>query len=182
MSQFSDYEAQTERAYHNAEESAAVGQIIAACAKAIFEAHDAETMAQLQRTIYKYTDCGPAISFELHKIDPEPDAFEAHLGNCEPQQSQFVYVGDERASTIAEPWLAICKIGVSSIVEGSDAEIPVQWLDLEQFADDERYEGDLPELCANAVAAFNRIVEYVNDEACALWDEAHADDEDEVIT
>lgn len=174
MSIYSRYEAQTERAYHDAEENAAIGKIMAACAKAIFEAHGAETMAQLQRNLYKYIDCGPSISFELRGAgDHEPDSFEAHIGGGEPRPSPFIYVGDKRAETIPEPWLAIRAIGVSSIVEGSDAEIPVQWLDLEQFANDEEFEGDLPDLCAAAVTKFSSMVMEVNDEACALWAEAN---------
>jgi hypothetical protein len=161
MSIFNRYEAQTERAYHDQQEAQAIGEIMAACAKAIFDSQSAETMEQLQRHIYKYNACGPAVSFELHE------------GACEPRKSPFVYVGDPRAETITEPWLAICKIGISSIVEGSDAEVPLQWLDLEQFANDEKFEGDLDELCDAAVTAFGKIVEEVNDEACALWEEAN---------
>jgi hypothetical protein len=183
MNTYSQYEAQTERTYHDAQESAAIAEIISACAKAIFDSQDAATMKQLQLHAYKYTECGPAVSFELHEVacGYEDDAIEAPIGLETPRKSPFVYVGDDRAESITEPWLSICKIGVSSIVEGSDAEIPIQWLDLEQFADSERYEGDLPELCKNAVAAFGRIVEYVNDEACALWHEANDGDDDNVI-
>jgi hypothetical protein len=179
MTIYSQYEAQTERAYHDAQEEQAVAEIISACAKAIFDNFDADTMERLQRTIYKYTECGPSVSFELHEwaCGYEDDSLEAPIGLDAPRKSPFIYVGDKRAETISEPWLAVCKIGVSSIVEGSDAEIPVQWLDLEQFADDERYKGDLPDLCKEAVSAFCRVVEYVNDEACALWHEANDGDE-----
>lgn len=172
MSIYSRYEAQTESAWQASEEANARGQIITACAKAIFDAHDAETMAELQRTIYKYIDCGPAVSFELYQ-DDEADSLEAHMGGTEPRPSRFVYVGDKRAETISQPWLCIRQIGVSSIVENSDAEIPVRWLDLEAYADDERNEGDLPELCKQAVADFDMLVQWVNDEACALWDEVN---------
>lgn len=51
---------------------------------------------------------------------------------------------------------------VGSIVEGSDAEAVGQVLDLMEF--------ESPE---DAVAAFNREVAWVNDEACALWEEAN---------
>lgn len=165
MSIYSRYEAQTERAYHEQQESEALGQAIATCAKAIFEAHGAETMAQLQRNLYKYIECGPAISFALHDCG-------AFVSGDEPPHynPQFIYKGDKRAETIAEPWNAIRAIGVSSIVEGSDAEIPLQWLDLERFVQNEEIEGELGDA---AVSAFSRIVEDVNDEACALWHEAN---------
>src|SRR5512138_621314 len=120
MSIYSRHEAQTEHEWQNSQESAAVGEIISACAKAIFDAHDAETMAQLQRNIYKYTDCGPAVSFELYQSEDQfIDSMEAHIGGCEPAPSPFVYVGDKRAETISQPWLCIRQIGVSSIVENS---------------------------------------------------------------
>lgn len=54
---------------------------------------------------------------------------------------------------------------VGSIVEGSDAEVKGKVLDLINF--------ESPE---DAVAAFNREVEEVNAEACALWDEANNDE------
>jgi hypothetical protein len=57
---------------------------------------------------------------------------------------------------------------VGSIVEGSDAEVCADWIDL--------VECESPEA---AVALFNRTVEWVNDEACALWDKANAEETDE---
>jgi hypothetical protein len=56
---------------------------------------------------------------------------------------------------------------VGSIVEGSDAEVTAAPIDLVTC--------ESPE---DAVLRFNRTVEWVNDEACALWDEANGDDED----
>lgn len=164
--------------YDRMQEEQAIAGIISRCAKAIFDAHGAETMEQLQRNLYKYIDCGPAISFELNEAACEyaHDCLEAEIGLEPIRVNRFVYVGDPRARTIVYPWLSICKIGVSSIVEGSDAEVPVQWLDLEQFADpDGPYEGDLPELGKAAVDAFSKIVNEVNQEACALWNEANPD-------
>jgi hypothetical protein len=171
----------SEMEYFRMEEDAEIGKFIAGIAKAIFDAHDAETMGQLQRTLYKYTDAGIAISFELHNEIPEPDSTEAYIGN-EPTPNRFVYCGDERAYTIKAPWLAVRAIGVSSIVEGSDAEVPVQWLDLMQYCDDEKYEGDLADIAKIAVKDFDAICDEVNDEACALWDEAHRDDDPDTIT
>ena len=56
---------------------------------------------------------------------------------------------------------------VGSIVESSDAEVTADPIDL--------VECESPEA---AVELFNRTVEWVNDEACALWDEANAEEED----
>lgn len=55
---------------------------------------------------------------------------------------------------------------VGSIVEGSDAEVCAAPIDL--------VECESPE---HAVALFNQTVEWVNDEACALWNEANADED-----
>lgn len=56
---------------------------------------------------------------------------------------------------------------VGSIVEGSDAEVNATPIDL--------VECESPEA---AVELFNRTVEWVNDEACALWEEANSEDEE----
>jgi hypothetical protein len=133
-------------------ESAAFGEVVAANAKAIFDAHGAATMAGLQSRLYKDTEVGVSVSFRLHE---GPD----------------VYVGDPRAAEIAGPWNWIRSIGVSSIVEGSDAEVPLEWIDLASppYAD----EGGE----ARAVAEFAGLVERVNDAACGLWDEASGADD-----
>lgn len=148
----------SEDEYFEMQESAEAGRVIAGCAKAIFDAHDADTMGRLQRVLYKYTDAGIAVSFELHEGAPgEP----------------FVYPGDARAYEIQEPWKWVRRIGASSIVEGSDAEVPLRWIDLARYCDDEKYEGGLPDLAAAAVKDFDEMCQAVNDEACALWDEAN---------
>jgi hypothetical protein len=56
---------------------------------------------------------------------------------------------------------------VGSIVENSDAEVEADPIDL--------VECESPE---HAVALFNQTVEWVDDEACALWEEANAEEED----
>ena len=55
---------------------------------------------------------------------------------------------------------------VGSIVENSDAEIAADWIDLLKC--------ETPEA---AVKAFNAAVEWVNDEACALWAESNDNDD-----
>jgi hypothetical protein len=132
--------------YYAMQEGAELGKAIAEIAKAFFS--DAETMAELARDYYRSVDYGPAISFELH-------------------DGQRIYVGSELARTMDKPWLAIRSIGVSSIVEGSDAEVPLQWLDLLPYAEME----DGPK---KAIEAFDAMVNEVNAEAC------QSDDQDRI--
>jgi hypothetical protein len=133
---------------YRAQEHEAIGEVIAANAKAIFANYEAETMASLQRALYDCSDAGIAISFELH-------------------DGSFVWVGDRRARDIPDPESWVRRIGVSSIVEGSDVEVELQWLDL----GDPKYADEGGEKLA--VADFNTLCHAVNDEACRLWDEAH---------
>lgn len=56
---------------------------------------------------------------------------------------------------------------VGSIVEGSDAEVEGTPLDLLTFDTE-----------GSAVQAFNREVEWVNDESCRLWEEANEEEEE----
>ena len=148
-------------------EDAEIGKCMAECAKAIFDAHNAETMAQLQRTMYKYTEAGIAISFELHSGSVEG-----------ADNSPFVYCGDQRAAEIKEPWNWIRAIGVSSIVEGSDVEVPLEWIDLMRFANpdnQEGIEGDQEQLNKEAVRNFDALCEHVDEQACELWEEANGE-------
>ena len=134
--------------YERMQEEAGMGQAILENLKAILSDDGAgDTLADLYRSIYKHTDCGPWLSVVLHDgstVDCD------ELGN--------VKLGDVRS------------LLVGSIVEGSDAEVTADPIDLMSF--------DKPE---DAVEAFNRAVEWVNDEACALWEEANGDEIDEDI-
>lgn len=166
----------SEMEYFDMQEEQAIGEVIAACAKAIFEAHEASTMAELQRTIYKYVACGPAVSFELHEGAGgyEEDSTEAYLGDGYPTpKSPYVYVGDERAQKITEPWKSIRAIGVSSIVEGTDAEVPLEWIDLAKYCDEDKYEGDLADIAKIAVKDFDALVDEVDKEARSIWNDTH---------
>jgi len=137
--------------YNRMCEDAELGRVIADNVKAIFDDLGAKTMADLQRSHYKYTDAGVSISFQLH-------------------DGTNVWIGDEKARTIVAPWNWIRRVGVSSIVEGGDAEVPLQWIDAaaDEFGDEG---GDKA-----FRKAFNTLVDEVNYEACALWDEAHPDE------
>lgn len=139
-----------EREYHEMQENAATGQMIAANLQAILDDHDCENVAQLYRTIYKYTDCGPWLSVQLH------DGTWRHCDNLHGIDN-----GNVRA------------LKVGSIVEGSDAEVEADPIDLIRF--DEEGGEQL------AVTTFNAAVEWVNDEASALWDDANGDESDDEV-
>lgn len=134
-----------EMEYERMQEDAATGQAIADNLQAILDDNDAENVAQLYRTIYKYTDCGPWLSVKLH------DGTWVHCGHL-----QHVENNNVRA------------LLVGSIVEGSDAEVSGDVLDLMIY-----------ETPAQALAAFDAEVEEVNDRACELWHEANDEDDDE---
>ena len=105
--------------------------------------NDAKTLADLSRTLYKYTDAGVSLAARLDDG--------TCLWNGSEAQRSLVLLSRVRA------------LGVSSIVEGSDAEVPVRWLELEGHTDPGK--------------AFDAIVEEVDAEACRLWDEAHQGEE-----
>ena len=145
--------------YIRMSEDAAHGQFLAECIAAIFRDDSAQTLADLQRSAYKYTDAGVAVAAMLHDGTP-------------------IYSGDARAKTIKPD--DIMDLGVSSIVEGSDAEVPLEWLRLpERTAPD--YDREDP--CAetgDAPKLFDKLVEAVNAEACRLWDDCHDENGNEI--
>lgn len=107
------------------------------------------TLSDLQRRVYKDTDAGISLSFEL-------------------DDGTYVWSG---AMTASDATLVprVRRIGFSSIVEDSDREVSLQWLDL--------LDPDLDTL-EKAVAEFNRLVQETDDEACRIWDEERTDSED----
>mgnify|MGYP003339749754 FL=1 len=96
--------------YYEMQENVATGQAIALCVKAILSEESAQTLAQLQRSAYKYTDAGVSVGFLL-------------------DDGSYLWNGDSRA---ADPAMIdrVVDICVSSIVEGSDAEVPPVWIDI----------------------------------------------------
>ena len=144
MTDYPEYERQQELAHQ--------GDHVLEYMKAVLDdwqpAH--ETLASLARRVYKDTDAGIAVSFQLDD------------GTC-------IWSGDKRGddSSLVP---RVHRIGFSSIVEGSDTVVPLRWLDLL----DESL--DSPD---KAVAEFNRLADEVNDEACELWDEEHELPEDD---
>lgn len=104
------------------------------------------TLASLGRRLYKDTDAGITISYQFD--DGSYSWSAPHLDLNNPGLVSRVRC-----------------IGFSSIVEGTDQEVPLQWLDL---LDDQWV------TAADAVTEFNRLAAETNDEACRAWNEAHA--------
>lgn len=87
-------------------EEAAIAQHNGACMEAIINAHNAENLYDLYRTIYKYTPCGPWMQVMLRDGRV--------LGS-----NAFDEVSD-----LGE----VVGVLLGSIVEGSDAEVEADWL------------------------------------------------------
>jgi hypothetical protein len=132
--------------YERMQEQIAEGEHANACLDAILSDNGSDmTLPSLYRSVYKYTECGPWLSVRTW------DDRTFHCGDLHKVDKDEVRY-----------------LRVGSIVEGSDAEVRADWIDL--------VECESPEA---AVALFNRTVEWVNDEACALWEEANAEDNEE---
>ena len=131
--------------YYRMQEDAATGRLICQNLEAILiDNGSGMTVADLYKSVYKYTPCGPWLSVRLH------DGTWKHCGELRGIEN-----GNVRA------------LLVGSIVEGSDAEVVGQEIDLLTC--------DTPE---EAVTAFWHEVEQVNAEACLLWDEANGEDDE----
>ena len=129
--------------YERMQELAAEGAHANACLDAILSDNGSDlTLPALYRSIYKYTECGPWLSVRTW----DGRWFHCNeLHKVDKNEVRYLLVG--------------------SIVEGSDAEVTADPIDL--------VECESPE---DAVMRFNRTVEWVNDEACALWDEANKEE------
>jgi len=132
--------------YERMQELIAEGEHANACLDAILSDNGGDmTLPDLYRSIYKYTECGPWLSVQTW----DGRTFHCNeLHKVDKNEVRYLLVG--------------------SIVEGSDAEVNADPIDL--------VECESPEA---AVKLFNETVEWVNDEACALWDAADEDDEDD---
>ena len=132
--------------YEQMQEMIAIGAHANACLDAILSDNGSDmTLPALYHSIYRYTECGPWLSVMTW------DGRKFHcdqLHNVDKNEVRYLLI--------------------DSIVEGSDAEVTADWIDL--------VECETPEA---AVDLFNQTVEWVNDEACALWNEANGEGEDE---
>ena len=135
----------TENEYFKWQDDMEIGLLILANLEAILQEFGEGKVHDLDRRIYKYTDCGAHLSVQLH------DGTWRHSGNL-----HGIVNGDVR------------QLLVGSIVENSDAEVGADPIDLIAFDDP-----------AKAVEVFNKTVDWVDKEACALWHDYHFEGEDE---
>lgn len=133
--------------YERAMELACQGDHVAEYMAAIFADAGSDTnLASLSRRLYKDTQAGISVSYQL-------------------DDGSFIWPGDKTAK---DPKLVnrVSKIGFSSIVEGSDCEVPLVWLDLLNESLD---------TAEKAVTEFNKLASQTDDYACQLWDQEHED-------
>lgn len=144
--------------YERQQELAQAGDHVAEFMQAIFDEWqpNGNTLSSLNYRVYKDTEAGISVGYQL-------------------DDGSYVWNGDKR---LEDPKLVnrVQAIGFSSIVEGSDAEVGLTWLNL---LDEDL---DSPE---KAVEAFQHRVDETNDAACELWgqedgNEDGSEDEDKL--
>jgi hypothetical protein len=120
-----------------------------------------ESPYEFYRTTYKYTDCGPSVGLRIVS-DPVAGTLFGREGFGE-----WVYCDDlHRFGTFAamsEAGMEVTGLRVSSIVEGTDAEVPARTLeDAKVFVDAEAF-----------WAAWYTLVGGINAEADEIWMQTH---------
>jgi hypothetical protein len=133
--------------YERGEEFKAMGQAAKACLDAILADHGADTLSELARNLYKYSDCGAALGALVYAGEDNP--------------GRWVY-GDELRNLKPDDF--VCALSVSSIVEGVEQCTETHIVDL--F--DDKFE--TPE---QANAAYGTAVEAVEAEADEIWKQTH---------
>jgi hypothetical protein len=130
-----------------------------------------ESPYEFYRATYKYTDCGPSVGLRITYAtegdgDPGPDG--TFLGR---EVEEWVYCSDlHRFGTFAqmsESGMEVTGLLVSSIVEGTDAEVPARTLeDDKAFVDAEAF-----------WSAWHTLVAEVDADADDIWNATHAAEE-----
>lgn len=129
---------------------------------------DYESLYALYRAVYKYTACGPSVGVTVYSGENVDDNGEAGPGGTgRPFGSQTFYCDDLRKlgtfADMRDNGLLITAIGVSSIVEGVDQEVPyieIEWTPMDTEP-------------AELAKQFWDAVEQVNREADDIWRETH---------
>lgn len=144
---------------------------------------DYDSPHSMYRAFYKYTDCGPWVSVHVHLASPIKYVNSRGELACLRNDGDWAWVhcGDlhklgtwdemSRRGDIVDELL------IGSIVEGSDAEaypVPVRLTDVRSKRSKR---GTITR--ASLRSAFDRAVAAVNEEACALWEEANSEEDDE---
>jgi len=137
--------------YSRGQDAVAEGEAMAEMIQAVLDAHDAENFARLNRSLYKYTDCGASLGLELWSGEM--------IWSGSPRLTE-IQPGDVRA------------IGVGSIVEGVDEVVEHDFIYPEAFLN--RDEEDLNPVF---VAAYEAVVERVEEAAREIWDRTHGCDD-----
>jgi hypothetical protein len=125
--------------YYRMQEDAAEGQVCLDNLNAILSANGGEmTVADLYRSIYKYIDCGPWLSVQLH---------DGTWKHCD--ELHGIENGNVRA------------LLVGSIVEGCDAEVTGRVLDLLEFETPEdavaAFDHEVDQVNAEACALWDEV-------------------------
>ena len=128
----------------------------------------------LYRAIYKYTPCGPSVGMTV-RYEEEPQDIE----DWGREVTKSFYCGDlEKLGTWAdmrEAGMVVLSVGVSSIVEGVDYEVPYRELEVSPDRLAERAEED--ETLGQAFGRlFYQLVDDVNAEAEGIWHDTHGCD------
>jgi hypothetical protein len=129
--------------YERAEEFKAMSQAAKACLDAILADHSADTLSELARNLYEYTDCGAALGALIYVGEDNPGrwVYDDELRNLKPDDF-------------------VCALSVSSIVEGVEQCTETRIIDL--F--DDKFETS-----EQASAAYGAAVQAVEDEANEIW-------------
>jgi len=137
--------------YSRGQDAVAEGEAMAEMIQAVLDDHDAENFARLDRNLYKYTDCGASLGLELWS-------------------DEMVWSGDPRMAEIKPG--DVKGIGVGSIVEGVDAEVEHEFIYPDRFLD-----GDEEDLKHIFLAAYDALVERVEEAARDIWNQTHGCDD-----
>jgi len=123
---------------------------------------DYDSPHEMYRVFYKYTDCGPWVSLHVN--------------------GQWVHCQDLHKLGLWKDMVArgdiVDEVLVGSIVEGSDAcaePVPIRLGDIRSKRSKR---GTITR--KSLAAALSTAVDSVNSEACALWEEAHPEEDDDV--
>lgn len=123
--------------------------------------YDYDSPHEMYRVLYKYTDCGPWMSIKVN----------GQWVHCQDLHKLGTWQEMVRRGDIVEEVL------IGSIVEGSDAEPAPVSLRLSNLMSRKTKSPRVTR--ASLSAAIDAAVRAVNDEACALWNEANEPSEED---
>lgn len=126
------------------------------------EEFGADNLWCIYRTVYKYTDCGPSIGFLIKNLPGDHPARPCYSDGPKADDPIWLYCDDLGKLGSFDDMRAagqeIVGVSVSSIVEGSDAEVSGDTLHDDATTND-----------------FWKLVEAVNQEASFLWERDNSD-------